>query len=181
MKSKLISKSEVSFTNDDDIYYLKCDSGGTPFLKRIEKYSNLPEDEFISIEYIFSNGKKILENYVINKLGKLKNKLKNTIIKSTLNRGYECVCLLDTSKEKHYVPIHRLVASTFLENPDYNTYSIVNHIDHNKANNKLDNLEWTTVKGNMDRESGKCSLVSEDKLIQYIALNNKNEIGRAHV
>ena len=39
--------------------------------------------------------------------------------------------------------IHRLVALTFITNPE-NKYS-VNHIDYNKLNNNLSNLEWATA------------------------------------
>ena len=38
--------------------------------------------------------------------------------------------------------IHRLVAETFLDNPQ--NFKCVNHIDENKSNNCIDNLEWCT-------------------------------------
>ena len=43
---------------------------------------------------------------------------------------------------------HRLVATTFLPNPD--NLPIVNHIDGNRANNNVDNLEWVSNKENTD-------------------------------
>lgn len=46
---------------------------------------------------------------------------------------------------KRYL-IHRLVAEAFIDNPSQ--LSIVNHIDGNKQNNTLDNLQWTTVAQN---------------------------------
>lgn len=42
---------------------------------------------------------------------------------------------------------HRLVAETFLSNP--HNFNIVNHIDGNKLNNNITNLEWTTQSDNM--------------------------------
>lgn len=43
--------------------------------------------------------------------------------------------------------VHRLVASTFIPNP--NNFPQVNHIDGNKQNNNASNLEWVTREGNM--------------------------------
>jgi mannosyltransferase OCH1-like enzyme len=44
-------------------------------------------------------------------------------------------------------PIHRLVAETFINKPD--TYLEVNHIDGNKTNNNVNNLEWITKSENL--------------------------------
>lgn len=42
--------------------------------------------------------------------------------------------------------IHRLVAENFIPNP--NNYSCVNHIDENKSNNNVLNLEWCNYEYN---------------------------------
>lgn len=55
--------------------------------------------------------------------------------------GYYCVHLYKDGKRKLHT-IHRLMAMAFIPNP--NGYSEVNHIDENKLNNSLDNLEWVT-------------------------------------
>ena len=44
--------------------------------------------------------------------------------------------------------VHRLVAEAFL--PNKNQLTEVNHIDGNKKNNKLSNLEWSSRQANMD-------------------------------
>lgn len=55
--------------------------------------------------------------------------------------GYLIVALYKGQSQKH-VSVHRLVATVFLDNPD--NLPQVNHIDENKENNHVSNLEWCT-------------------------------------
>ena len=61
------------------------------------------------------------------------------------NRGYLQVCLTKDGKSKTYT-VHRLVAKAFL--PNLKNKRQVNHIDGNKENNSIDNLEWVTSSEN---------------------------------
>ena len=55
--------------------------------------------------------------------------------------GYYGVCLMVNGIGK-YIPIHRLLAITFIPNPD--NLPCINHKDENKLNNNISNLEWCT-------------------------------------
>ena len=61
--------------------------------------------------------------------------------------NYQIVCLTKDGKERmHY--IHRLVAEAFIPNPE--NLPQINHIDENRFNNCVENLEWCTVKYNIN-------------------------------
>ena len=84
--------------------------------------------------------------------------------------GYLLCGITHAGKRKLH-KIHRLVALTFIPNPENKPQ--VNHIDGNKANNHIDNLEWASAKENINHAwaSGlsKSKLTEEDVL--YIRTN----------
>lgn len=85
-------------------------------------------------------------NYQVSNLGRVKNKNTGRMLKQSLDRGgrYKSVYLCRDGKENTQ-RVHRLVASAFLgDHPDL----VVNHIDGDKFNNRVDNLEWCTYKEN---------------------------------
>lgn len=69
--------------------------------------------------------------------------LKPRVDKFGYNRCY--IRDMNDNKRKDY-KIHRLVAEYFIENPD--NLQVVNHIDGNKQNNYVNNLEWCTHSDN---------------------------------
>ncbi len=79
-------------------------------------------------------------NYQINHNGDVIRFGKKLKVRPSKN-GYARVLLCKDGKAKDFY-IHRLVAETFIPNP--NNKPTVNHKDGNKLNNTLSNLEWNT-------------------------------------
>lgn len=98
--------------------------------------------------------------YEISTFGRVKSVKNNLIMKPMIARnGYLIACLWKNNKQSK-VCIHRLVAQAFIPNP--NNYPEINHIDENKENNNVENLEWCTHVynlnyGNVKKKIGKAN------------------------
>lgn len=82
-----------------------------------------------------------VDRYVTCKNGSFKLQ-KGSYLRPSKCNGYLYVNLIKDGKDSHNHWIHRLVARTFIPNPD--NKPSVNHIDGDKYNNVVDNLEWAT-------------------------------------
>lgn len=82
----------------------------------------------------------------IYKDGRVAHFSETVLISSPNRKGYLKVYLSKKSK-KYTKSVHRIVAESFIKNP--HDKKTVNHIDGDKTNNKVENLEWATNEENM--------------------------------
>lgn len=108
----------------------------------------------ISLEgEVWESVKGFASRYVISNKGRIASILTNgkyKILKHKITQwGYHSIGLYDGNREykKKFYMIHRLVALAFIKN--LNNYPQVNHIDGNKNNNCVENLEWCTASQNI--------------------------------
>lgn len=87
-------------------------------------------------------------NYSIDKQGRVWSHTSSQYMKSQKDKdGYRVVSLVGRGGKRKSLKVHRLLAQTFIPNPE--NKPCVNHIDGDKANNTLSNLEWCTVQENV--------------------------------
>lgn len=87
------------------------------------------------------------KDYIITDCGKVFNS-KGWQMKFRVNgAGYAQLGIRMLDGQRKFFVLHRLVAAAFIDNPENKPH--VNHIDGNKLNNHVSNLEWCTPKENM--------------------------------
>jgi hypothetical protein len=112
-------------------------------------------------------------NYYISNKGRILSK--NGFIKPYLNKvtGYFDLNLCENSKHKHYT-LHRLLSNNFIPNDD-ETKTLVDHINRNRQDNRIDNLRWVNYKENANNSENifkRKPCIKIDKRI----INNKEYI-----
>ena len=85
-------------------------------------------------------------NYAVSNYGRIKNIKYDRILCPIKNKGGYMEYTFCQNGIKKTLSIHRLVAYYFIENPENKPY--VNHLDGNKTNNNVNNLEWCTAQEN---------------------------------
>ena len=124
--------------------------------------------------------------YEVSSLGRVKNCRFNKIKKARIRAKYYSVTLFKEGKLKS-VTVHRIMAEAFLDNKK----ECVNHIDGNRLNNNLNNLEWVSHRENsvhrdLNRKTktGKANIILHSNSFQvrvrhnnkYIQLGSYNKI-----
>jgi hypothetical protein len=100
-----------------------------------------PYDECLEGE-IWKQVPNTIKTYWVSNLGRFKNSSRTILVNSKLTpSGYNVVGIDNVTYR-----LHRIVALTFIENPENKEQ--VNHIDGNKTNNAVSNLEWVTNQEN---------------------------------
>ena len=94
------------------------------------------------------NGK-VYDRFEVSNTGQLRNAQTGHIYKLCISKtGYWQVCVsLGSRQNKKVFKIHKAIAETFINNPENKPF--VNHIDGNKLNNNINNLEWVTNQENV--------------------------------
>ena len=84
-------------------------------------------------------------DYSVSTEGEVRKDTTNYILSQSSQQDYKFVGLLINGKQKR-MRVHRMVALTFIDNPDNKPY--VNHINGNRSDNNVENLEWVTPSEN---------------------------------
>lgn len=117
----------------------------------------------------------IATNYEISNLGNIKNTKTGQLLNPGISgNGYKQVSLKmknDGKFKKHYV--HRLVAQYWLDNPDNKRE--VNHINLDRTDNRVENLEWLTSSENQKHKFKNSDYKTSNRKVVQMDLDG-NEI-----
>lgn len=133
-------------------------------------------DRGFDMEEIWKNIKEE-PNYYISNFGRIKDSNNNIKSYHYDKDKYIIVSL----NNKHY-KVHRLVALYFVDNPNPDIYTIINHKDENKQNNVYNNLEWCDKKYNTNYGTNIkriANSLSKERIVEYDINGNITNIYRS--
>lgn len=161
-------------------------------MKKMKKVSGSNKELWRDIPELFNE-------YEISSLGRLRSKerfktinlkngkktkrlMKSRLMKTFLDKdGYECIRICDRKRGNKSFKIHRLIANSFIDNPE--NKKTVNHKNLIKNQNNVENLEWATNLENNHHSYqhygyiGKCfdKKYSDELIIKTIKIYNENK------
>lgn len=144
-------------------------------VNELKKKINDRIEIFLNCEYV-----KGFPNYIVDKIRNIysvKGKIIPYKLKHKIDRyGYPIVAPVGENGKK-YIPVHKIVATTYIPNPLM--LPQINHIDGNKLNSNVDNLEWCDIQYNIqhafDNNLNKTGIESYNAS-PVIAYKNNGEI-----
>lgn len=146
-KGMLNAKSVTSEHHYNDILEVDFKTALTAISKLLEKQDIKSREIFVPVRGAEGH-------YEVSNTGKVRSvlggrrrgiELKQQTYVNRNNRGYKTVSLVKQGKVMS-ATVHKLVARAFISNPQ--NKPCINHIDGDKANNAVDNLEWSTYSEN---------------------------------
>lgn len=135
------------------------------------------EEELFNIKSRFGE----YPSYRVTKSGKVFSYRQGNILKPLSiildSSGYPIVKLYDDINKRRTIAVHRLIADTFIPNP--NNLECINHKDEDKTNNSVDNLEWCTKSYNncYNNKAVKIGLKLRESSPSKKAVNQMDENG----
>jgi hypothetical protein len=134
----------------------------------IDEYIEL--DENLPFKYIFyRSGKCLSVDREIKWSNGYTRIIKGKVLRCEATCGYPSYSFSIGRGYQRAIPIHLLIARYFIPNPNPSLYKYVNHIDRNKLNYHITNLEWCTQPENIKHGKSKesYSIRSRYKQISY--------------
>lgn len=108
---------------------------------KIKKIKNKVKKEIVKFDLKDFKKIKGFDKYMVDKNGNIYSFHKKRLLRQKINNSYVYVSL-QLNKKTTLKSVHRLVALTFIDNP--NNKKFVNHKNGNKLDNCVENLEWCT-------------------------------------
>lgn len=119
--------------------------------------------------------KEFLPGYEISIDGEVRNIKTKKLIKPFLNKGYLHIRI----KNRNFSALlHRLILINFNPIPNSSNY-VINHIDGDRKNNKLSNLEWCTQKQNLYHSKNitkNGAVISRQKILNLYEKNKSSSL-----